>query len=58
MDVDFAGDFFVLKSLDNSMIYSVGIDIYVRKRNHCRTKVLWVLNHGEVGCWEKISKSK
>ena len=41
--------FFVFKSLDNNMVYSLGIDVYVRKRNPCRTKVLWVLKFGEVG---------
>ena len=31
------------------MVYSLGIDIYMCKRNLCRTKVLWVLKFGEVG---------
>ena len=45
------GTFFVFKSLDNNMIYSSCIDIYLCKRNLCRTKVLWVLKFGEVGGW-------
>ena len=31
------------------MVYSSDIDIYLYKRNLCRTKVLWVLKFGEVG---------
>ena len=31
------------------MVNSLGIDIYVCKRNPCKTKVLWVLKFGEVG---------
>ena len=31
------------------MVYSSDIDIYLCKRNLCRTKVLWVLKFGEVG---------
>ena len=41
--------FWFFKSLDNNMVYSLGIDIYMCKRNLCRTKVLWVLKFGEVG---------
>ena len=41
--------FFVFKSLDNNMIYSSYITMYIYKRNPCRTKVLWVLKFGEVG---------
>ena len=41
--------FWFFKSLDNNMVYSLGIDIYMCKRNPCRTKVLWVLKFGEVG---------
>ena len=41
--------FWFFKSLDNNMIYSSGIYIFVYKRNPCRTKVLWVLKFGEVG---------
>merc|ERR1712035_292502 len=41
--------FFVFKSLDNNLVYSSDIDIYLCKRNLCRTKVLWVLKFGEVG---------
>ena len=29
--------------------YSLGIYIFLHKRNRCRTKVLWVLKCGEVG---------
>ena len=35
--------FFVFKSLDNNMVYTFDIDVYVCKRNRCTTKVLWVL---------------
>merc|ERR1711955_65188 len=42
-------DFFVFKSLDHNMVYSSDIDIYLCKRNLCRTKVLGVLKFGEVG---------
>merc|ERR1712035_98987 len=41
--------FWFFKSLDNIMVNSLGIDIYVCKRNPCKTKVLWVLKFGEVG---------
>ena len=43
--------FFVFKSLDNNMVYSLGIGIYAfeYKMNLCITKVLWVLKFGEVG---------
>ena len=34
--------FFVFKSLDNNMIYSLDIDVYVNKINPCKAKVLWV----------------
>ena len=33
---------FVFKSLDNNMICSSDIDVYVHKINLCTTKVLWV----------------
>ena len=36
-------DFFVFKSLDNNMVYSLGIDVYLYERNRSTTKVLWVL---------------
>ena len=38
------GLFFVFKSLDNNMISSLCVNVYVYKRNRCTTKVLWVLN--------------
>ena len=41
--------FFVFKSLDNNMVYTFDIDVYVCKRNRCTTKVLWVLKFWEVG---------
>ena len=41
--------FLFFKSLDNNMVYSLGIDVYVYKRNRCTTKDLWVLKFGEVG---------
>ena len=41
--------FCFFKSLDNNMVYSLGLDVYVHKRNRCTTKVLWVLKFGEVG---------
>ena len=41
--------FWFFKSLDNTMVYSLGIYVLVYKRNLCRTKFLWVLNFGEVG---------
>ena len=31
------------------MVYSLGLDVYVHKRNLWTTKVLWVLKFGEVG---------
>ena len=34
--------FFVFKSLDINIIYSLDRDVYVHKRNRCTTKVLWV----------------
>ena len=40
--------FFIFKSLDNNMVYSLGIDVFLCNRKLCRTKVLWVLNFGEV----------
>ena len=43
------GDFFVFKPFDNNMVYSLGTDVYVHKRNHCTTNVLWVLKFSEVG---------
>ena len=43
--------FWLFKSLGNNMVYSSSIDVYVHTRNHCRTKVLWVLKFGEVGGW-------
>ena len=42
-------DFFVLKSLNNNKVYILGLDVYVRARNHCKTKVLWVLKFWKVG---------
>ena len=41
--------FWFFKSLDNNMVYSYDIDVYVYKRNRCRTKVLWFLKFFEVG---------
>ena len=42
--------FWFFKSLDNNKVYiSLGIDVYVYKRNCCTTKVLWVLKFCEVG---------
>ena len=41
--------FWFFKSLDNTMVNSLGIYIFVHKRNRCRTKVLWVLKFEEVG---------
>ena len=41
--------FLFFKSFDNNMVYTLGTDVYVYKRNRCRTKVLWVLKFGEVG---------
>ena len=41
--------FFVFKSLNNKMVYTSVIDVYVCKRNRCTTKVLWVLKFWEVG---------
>ena len=41
--------FFVFKSLDNNMVYSLCIDVYLYERNRCTTKVLWVLKFWEVG---------
>merc|ERR1712035_54759 len=41
--------FLFFKSLDNNMIYSSDIDIYLCKRNLCRTKVLWILKFVKVG---------
>ena len=41
--------FWFFKSLENIMVYSLGIYIFLHKRNRCRTKVLWVLKCGEVG---------
>ena len=40
--------FWFFKSLENNMVYTLGIDVYVYKRNRCRTKVLWVLKFSEV----------
>ena len=34
--------FFVFKSLNNNMVYSLGIYILISKRISCRTKFLWV----------------
>ena len=34
---------FLFKSLDNNMVYTLVIDVYVYKRNRSTTKVLWVL---------------
>ena len=34
--------FLFFKSLDNNMIYSLGIYILISKRISCRTKFLWV----------------
>merc|ERR1712243_500595 len=42
-------NFFFFKSLDNNMVYSLGIYVFVYKRNPCRSKVLWVLKFGEAG---------
>ena len=41
--------FWFFKSLENNMVYSLGMSIYIGKRNRCKTKVLWVLKYGEVG---------
>ena len=41
--------FLFFKSLDNNMVYSLGIYVFVYERNPCRTKVLWVLKFAEVG---------
>ena len=49
--------FFVFKSLDNNTIYSLGVDVYIHKRNLCRTKVLWVLKFGEVGTCTKENQN-
>ena len=43
------GNFWFFKSFDNNMVYTSGIDVYVYKRNRCRTKVLGVLKFREVG---------
>ena len=42
VDVDGGLFFFVFKSLENNMVYSLAIGIYICKRNLCRTKFLWV----------------
>ena len=42
--------FFVFKSLDNNMVCSLGIGIYICKRNKCRTKFM-AFKFCRVGSW-------
>ena len=51
-------DFFVFKSLNSSIVYTSGIDVYVCKRNRCTTKVLWVLKFWQVGAQDFFFKIK
>ena len=40
--------FLFFKFINNNMVYSLDIYVFLCKRNPCRTKVLWVLKCGEV----------
>ena len=43
VDVDDGGRLFLsFKSLDNNMVHSSSVNVYLYGRNRCRTKVLWV----------------
>ena len=57
MDGGWCPTFWFFKSIDNYMVYSLGIGIYIHVNNESmQNKVLWDLKFGEVGGWCNNSK--
>ena len=45
-------------NLNNNIVYTSGIEVYLCKRNLFRTKVLWVLKFGKVSGGPAVGKPK